>query len=78
MPPWNHRRRLVYASWALGCLMVLVGAVGYLKGEATVGVAGALITSGTAIITVPLTAYVTFATFDDKWHFTPEDDHDPE
>lgn len=66
MPPWTHRRRLVYASWALGAVMVLVGIA---AAWSDYGVATQLVVGGVTIITVPLTAYVSWATVDDKWHF---------
>lgn len=66
MPPWRHRRRLVYASWALGAVMVLVGIA---AAWSDYGVATQLVVGGVTIITVPLTAYVSWATVDDKWHF---------
>jgi len=66
MPPWKHRRRLVYASWVLGCVMILVGIA---AAWSDYGVATQLVVGGVTIITVPLGAYVTFATLDDKWHF---------
>lgn len=76
LPPWKHRRRLVYGSWAVGVLMIVVGIAAAWTDYA---VATQLVVGGVAIITVPLTAYVSFATLDDKWHFPkPEDNHDVE
>lgn len=72
MPPWTHRRRLVYASWILGAVMIMVG-IG--AAFTDFGVATQLVVGGVAIITIPLTAYVSWATVDDKWHFTQEDDN---
>lgn len=66
MPPWKHRRRLVYASWILGAVMIFVGIAAALTDFA---VATQLVVGGVAIITIPLTAYVSWATVDDKWHF---------
>jgi hypothetical protein len=63
MPPWKHRRRLVYASWVLGTLMVLAGGGTFLLDMYGVGVA--LITGGVSLISIVLTAYVGSATFED-------------
>jgi len=63
MPPWTHRRRLVYASWVLGTLMVLAGGGTFLLDMYGVGVA--LITGGVSLISIVLTAYVGSATFED-------------
>jgi hypothetical protein len=63
MPPWKHRRRLVYASWVLGTLMVLAGGGMFLLDMYGVGVA--LITGGVSLISIVLTAYVGAATFED-------------
>jgi hypothetical protein len=63
MPPWKHRRRLVYASWTLGTLMVVAGGGTFLLDMYGVGVA--LITGGVSLISIVLTAYVGSATFED-------------
>ena len=63
MPPWKYRRRLVYASWALGCLMVIVGAFTIMVDMFGVGVT--LITGGVSLISIVLSAYVGAATFED-------------
>jgi hypothetical protein len=63
MPPWKHRRRLVYASWTLGTLMVLAGGGMFLLDMYGVGVA--LITGGVSLISIVLTAYVGAATVED-------------
>jgi hypothetical protein len=63
MPPWKHRRRLVYASWVLGTLMVLAGGGMFLLDMYGVGVA--LITGGVSLISIVLTAYVGAATVED-------------
>ena len=73
MPPWHHRRRLVYASWVLGALMVLVGIGAALTDHA---VAVQLVVGGVTIITVPLTAYVSWASLDDKWHFKGSEENE--
>jgi hypothetical protein len=63
MPPWKHRRRLVYASWALGLTMVLWGGATFMMDMYGVGVT--LITGGVSLISIVLTAYVGSATFED-------------
>jgi uncharacterized protein (AIM24 family) len=63
VPPWKHRRRLVYASWTLGTLMVLSGGGMFLLDMYGVGVA--LITGGVSLISIVLTAYVGAATVED-------------
>lgn len=73
LPPWKHRRRLVYASWVLGAAMIVVGAAAAFT-DYTVAVQ--LVVGGVAIITVPLTAYVSWASLDDKWHFKAEEPTD--
>jgi len=37
-------------------------------------VARELVIGGVALITIILTAYTAFATFDDKWHFKDEEE----
>jgi len=74
MPPWKHRRRLVYASWLLGALMVVTGIV---LARSDYSVATQLVVGGVTIITVPLTAYVSWAALDDKWHWKDTDEHQP-
>ena len=63
MPPWKHRRRLVYGSWALGVAMVLAGGAMFPLDMFGVGVA--LITGGVSLISIVLSAYVGFSTFED-------------
>ena len=62
MPPWKHRRRLVYASWALGAVMIVVAMFALTTDFA---VATQLIVGGVAIITIPLGAYVSWAAYED-------------
>ena len=62
MPPWKHRRRLVYATTALGGLMILAGIAATFTDYA---VATQLVVGGVAIVTIPLGAYVGAATFED-------------
>jgi len=62
-PSWNHRRRLIYGSWVLGALMIVAGGFMFFVDQFGVGVA--LVTGGVSLISIILTAYTGFATFED-------------
>jgi hypothetical protein len=62
MPSWKHRRRLIYASYALGAAMVIFGAITYLT-DTQVG--SQMVIGGVGLITVILTAYTGFAAYED-------------
>jgi hypothetical protein len=62
-PSWSHRRRLIYASWFIGAVMILAGGFMFFVDDFGVGVA--LITGGVSLISIILTAYTGFATFED-------------
>ncbi len=62
MPNWKHRRRLIYLSFALSAFMILFGAITY---EADSSVSRELIIGGVALISIILTAYTAFATYED-------------
>jgi hypothetical protein len=62
MPSWKHRRRLIYLSFILSVGMIAFGAVTY---QSDTGVAQQLIVGGVALLTIILTAYVSFATYED-------------
>jgi hypothetical protein len=62
-PSWAHRRRLIYGSWFLGAVMVIAGGLMFFIDQFGVGVA--LITGGVSLISIILTAYTGFATFED-------------
>jgi polyferredoxin len=68
MPSWKHRRRLIYASYALGAGMIIFAAFTY---RSDTQVATQLIVGGVGLISIVLTAYTAFATLDDKWHDKP-------
>ena len=73
MPSWKHRRRLIYASVALSVLMIVYGAI--VQKDDT-GVAQQLVIGGVALLTIILTAYTAFATYEDvKLWKEEEDDH---
>lgn len=61
-PSWKHRRRLIYASFALSVCMIIFGAAIY---ASDTEVAAQLIIGGVALISIILTAYTAFATFED-------------
>ncbi len=62
MPSWKHRRRLIYLSFALSAFMILFGAITY---QADSSVSRELIIGGVALISIILTAYTAFATYED-------------
>jgi len=66
MPSWKHRRRLIYLSFLLSAAMIVFGAVTW---QTDTGVAQQLIIGGVALISIILTAYTAFATYEDtrKW-----------
>lgn len=62
-PSWKHRRRLIYASYALSSLMIIAGGAMFFVDQFGVGVT--LITVGGSILTIILTAYTGFAAYED-------------
>lgn len=62
-PPWKHRRRLVYMVTFLGMFMILFGMITFWWDR---NVSVQLIIGGTAIVTIPLSAYVGFAAYEDR------------
>ena len=62
MPPWRYRRILVYSSWLLGAVMILAGID---ASRTDFGVAAGLVTGGVSLISIVLSAYVGFATYED-------------
>ena len=72
-PSWRHRRKLIYGSWALGALMIVAGALMFVVDEFGVGVA--LVTGGVSLISIILTAYTGFATFEDVKLWKPSEDN---
>jgi hypothetical protein len=74
-PSWRHRRRLIYLSYVLGAGMIIFGAVTF---TSDTQVASQLIIGGVSLISIILTAYTAFATFDDRWHWTPENSESSE
>lgn len=64
-PLWKHRRRLVYATYALAVVMIIFSAITY---RSDTQVARELIVGAVALLSIILTGYTAFATLDDKWH----------
>jgi hypothetical protein len=62
MPPWKHRRRLIYGSYILGAGMIVFGAITYWS-DTQVG--SQLVIGGVALISIIISAYVASATFED-------------
>ena len=61
-PSWRHRRRLIYSTFVLAVAMVAFGAATY---RSDTSVAAQLIVGGVSLISIILTAYTGFATFED-------------
>jgi hypothetical protein len=72
-PSWKHRRRLIYASYALGAAMIVFGAVTYWS-DTQVG--SQLVIGGVSLITVILTAYTGFAAYEDVKLWKNEEEMD--
>jgi len=62
MPSWKHRRRLIYMSFLLASLMIVFGAATWASDSS---VSRELIIGGVALISIILTAYTAFATYED-------------
>ena len=61
-PSWKHRRRLIYASYALGAAMIIFGAITH-SSDTQIG--AQMVVGGVALITIILTAYTGFAAYED-------------
>lgn len=75
-PSWAHRRRLIYASYALGAAMIIFGAVTFWLDTS---VSSQLVIGGVGLITVILTAYTGFAAYEDVklWASGKDNDGEP-
>jgi hypothetical protein len=62
MPSWKHRRRLIYASLVFSFGMIIFGALTY---RTDAEVSSQLVIGGVALVSIILTAYVSFATYED-------------
>ena len=73
MPSWKHRRRLIYMSFAIAATMIIFGAATY---ASDTSVSRELIVGGVALISIILTAYTAFATYEDVKLWKKEDDNE--
>lgn len=73
MPPWKHRRRLIYFTVLLAAGMIVFAAATW---RSDTGVAGQLIVGGVSLLSITLTAYTAFATLEDVrlWGSRSDDD----
>lgn len=62
MPPWKHRRRLIYFTVLLAAGMIGFAAWTY---KSDTGVATQLIVGGVSLLSIVVTAYTGFATLQD-------------
>jgi hypothetical protein len=71
MPSWKHRRRLIYLSFGLSVGMIIFGGLTFMSDT---GVSQQLIIGGVALISIILTGYTAFATYEDVKLWKKEDD----
>ena len=71
MPSWKHRRRLIYLSFGLSFGMIVFGGLTF---QSDTGVSQQLIIGGVALISIILTAYTAFATYEDVKLWKKEDE----
>ena len=71
MPPWKHRRRLIYGTCVLAAAMIVFAAITY---RTDTQVATQLIIGGVALLSITLTAYTAFATYEDMKLWKVKDD----
>lgn len=62
MPPWRYRRILIYGSCILAAGMIVFAALTY-RSDTQVGTQ--LIVGGVALLSIVVTAYTGFATYED-------------
>lgn len=62
MPPWKHRRRLIYSTCILAAGMIIFAAATF---RSDTNVATQLIVGGVSLLSITLTAYTAFATYED-------------
>lgn len=63
MPPWKHRRRLIYGACILAAGMIIFAAATW---RSDTGVATQLIIGGVSLLSITLTAYTGFAAWEDS------------
>jgi hypothetical protein len=71
MPPWKYRRILIYGSCILAAGMIVFAALTY-RSDTQVGTQ--LIVGGVALLSIVVTAYTGFATYEDAklWKMTQQ------
>lgn len=75
MPPWKHRRRLIYVTCCLAAFMIVFAAATY---KSDTGVATQLIVGGVSLLSITLTAYTGFATLQDIRLWKQEEESEQE
>ena len=75
MPPWKHRRRLIYFAVFLAAGMIVFAAATW---RSDTSVATQLIVGGVSLLSIVVTAYTGFATFEDVrlWKIQEQESHD--
>jgi len=74
MPPWKHRRRLIYATCILASAMIFFAAATF---RSDTNVSSQLIVGGVSLLSITLTAYTAFATLEDvRLWGSKKDDND--
>lgn len=71
-PSWAVRRKVIWSSIIGGFAMIALGAYGLFIDKVT----GEMIVGGVALVSLVASAYVGFATVDDKWHHRNEEEND--
>lgn len=61
-PSWKHRRRLIYIGFGLGVVMIVFAGVFVVLDSS---VATQMVIGGVSLISIILTAYTGFATYED-------------
>lgn len=74
-PSWKYRRKLIYRAYWLGFAMITFGAFTFMIDQWGVGVT--LITGGVSLISIILTAYTAFGTFEDVKLYKSNEEMEP-
>tara|TARA_R110000764_G_scaffold15898_2_gene44880 strand:+ start:231 stop:521 length:291 start_codon:yes stop_codon:yes gene_type:complete len=74
-PSWKYRRKLIYRAYWLGFAMIVFGAFTFMIDQWGVGVT--LITGGVSLISIILTAYTAFGTFEDVKLYKSNEEMEP-
>jgi len=62
MPPWKHRRRLIYSTCIFAAGMIIFAAATF---RSDTNVSSQLIVGGVSLLSITLTAYTAFASYED-------------